>query len=65
MWGMSLVRAIHGIPHIKSERRADNGNVPELDGKQMRAIKSDRVREVGKAILRRISAHFLLSVGKL
>lgn len=30
--GMSLVRDIHGIPHIKSERRADNGNVPELDG---------------------------------
>lgn len=62
---MSLVRAIYGIPHIKFERRADNGNVPELDGKQMRAIKSDRVRKVGKAILRRISAHFLSSVGKL
>lgn len=62
---MLLVRAIHGIPHIKSERRADNGNVSELDGKQMRAIKSDRVRKVGKAILRRISAHFLLSFGKL
>lgn len=62
---MSLVRAIHGIPHIKSERRADNGNVPELDGKQMCAIKSDRVRNVDKMILRRISAHFLLSVGKL
>lgn len=40
---MSLVRAIHGIPHIKSERRADDGNVPALDGKQMCAIKSDRV----------------------
>ena len=65
MWGMPLVRAIHGIPHIKSERRADNGNVPELDGEQMCAIKSDRVRKVGKAILRRISSHFLLSVGKL
>ena len=51
---MSLVRAIYGIPHIKSERRADNGNVPELDGKQMRAIKSDRVRNVDKMILRRI-----------
>lgn len=59
------MRAIYGIPHIKPERRADDGNVPELDGKQMRAIKSDRVREVGKAILRRILAHFLLSVGKL
>lgn len=54
MWGMSLVRAIYGIPHIKPERGADNGNVSELDGKQMRAIKSDRVRKVGKAILRRI-----------
>jgi hypothetical protein len=62
---MSLVRAIHGIPHIKSERRADDGNVPELDGKQMCTIKSDRVRNVDKMILRRISAHFLLSVGKL